>query len=117
MRVLFDNHLRPIEIFLGRAHLNRNPRQLDHLTRAMADNMHAQNTPSVFRDDDFHQHLFVATRSRIGHRAEGGAVNFNLACLTRLFFAQTDSADLWLGEDCRRDVGMVWLGRALSVQG
>ena len=102
---------RRVEILLGRAHLDRDADHLDHFARAIGDDVAAEDLAGCRADDQLEQHAFVLADKGVLHRPEGGAVDLDLFAFARRFFGQADRAVFRLGEDRRRDVGVIDLGR------
>jgi hypothetical protein len=87
----------------GRAHLHRDPGQLDHLAGLRGDDVTAQDLLGGLGHDKLHQHPVGASREGRLHGPEGGAVDVHRFLFARLFLAQADGAEFRLGEDGRRD--------------
>lgn len=112
-----NSHTR-IEILLGRPHLDRNPKPLQHLPNSKAQNMQADNL--LIRADAHELHLrrvlYLLLRRQyvVEHRRESRVVYFDLAVaesLARLRLREPDCADLRVREDDRRNVFVRQLGR------
>ncbi|MNL33429.1 hypothetical protein D3C87_1553410 [compost metagenome] len=107
---------RPVEIVLGRTSLEADSEKLRHFTGLVAENMCAYNLAACRIDDQLHDHsLGAAGESRL-HRAEFGAINFQLVItLGGFLFRKPDRANFRLRENSCRDQVIIRRGRIVAI--